>query len=145
MSLRKVTVTDSLVKFVKSENLSAENYIAKIQINPGCTTEDIADYIKLIIRRKLDIILVHNGTNDLTNSVNTISKVRKVVKAVEEMDGNNEVKLHFSSIIVRKDRDLEKEIKEANTKLKNYCIGKGFIFVDNANIKENCLNNSNFI
>ena len=48
----------------------------------------------------------------------------------------------FSSIIVRKDRGLEKEIKETKTKLENYCIGKGFIFVDNANIKENCLNNS---
>ena len=45
--------------------------------------------------------------NDLTNSVNTMSKVRKIVKAVEEMDGSNEIKLGFSSIIVRKDRDLE--------------------------------------
>ena len=71
-----------------------------------------------------------------------MSKVRKIVKALEEMDGNNEIKHSFSGIIVRKDRDLEKEIKETNTKLKNYCIGKGFIFVDNVNIKENCLNNS---
>ena len=50
-------------------------------------------------------MLVHTGTNDLTNSVNTMSKVRKIVKAVEEMDGNNETKLGFSSIIVRRDRD----------------------------------------
>ena len=131
-----------MVKFVKSENLPDENYIANIWTNPGCTTEGIADYIKPIIRRKPDIILVHAGTNDLTNSVNAMIKVRKIVKAVEEMDGNNEIKLGFSSIIVRKDRDLEKEIKETNTKLKNYCIGKGFIFVDNGNIKENCLNNN---
>ena len=65
--------------------------------------------------------------NALTNSVNTTSKVRKIVKAVEEMDGSNEMKLGFSSIITRKDRDLEKEIKETNTKLINYSIGKGFI------------------
>ena len=58
------------------------------------------------------------------------------------MDGNNEIKMCFSSIIVRKDRDLEKEVKETNTKLRNYCIGKGFVFVDNANIRENCLNKS---
>ena len=55
-----------MVKFVKSENLSDENHMANIRTNPGCTTEDIADYIKLIIRRKPDIILVHTGTNDLT-------------------------------------------------------------------------------
>ena len=60
------------------------------------------------------------------------------------MDGNNEINLGFSSIIVRKDRDLEKEIKKTNTKVKNYCIGKGFILVDSANIKENCLIKSSF-
>ena len=38
-----------------------------------------------------------------------------------------------SSIIVRKGGDLEKEIKEVNTMLKNYCVVKGFIFVDNTN------------
>ena len=62
-------------------------------------------------------MLVHTGTNDLTNSVNTMSKVRKIVKAVEEMDGNNEIKLGFSGIIVRRDRD-----QGNNTKLKSYCI-----------------------
>ena len=135
-------IGDSMVKSIKSEILSDENYIANIRTNPGCTTEYIPDYIKPIIRRKPDIILVHTDTNDLTNSVNAMSKVRKIVKAVEEMDGNNKIKLSFSSIIVRKDRDLEKEIKETNINLKNYCISKGFIFVHNANIKENCLNNS---
>ena len=44
--------------------------------------------------------------------------------------------------MVREDHDLEKEKKKTNSKLQNYCVGKGFIFVDNANIKENCLNNS---
>ena len=90
-------------------------------------------------------MLVHTGTKYLTNSVNTRSKVRKIAKAVEKMDGNNNIKLGFSSIIVRKDRDLEKDIKETYTKLKNYCIGKEFIFVDNANIYKNCLNTVNFI
>ena len=133
---KRVTVTgDSIVKFVKFEKLSDENYITNTRTNPGCTTEDIADYIKPIIRRKPDIILVHTSTNDLTNSVNTMSKVRKIVKAVEEMDGNNEIKLGLSNIIVRNGRDLEKKIKETNTKLKNYYISKGFIFVDNANIQ----------
>ena len=44
-----------------------------------------------------------------------MSKVGKIVKG-------------FSTIIVTKDRDLEKEIRETNTKLKNSCIGKGFTF-----------------
>ena len=75
MSIKKeLLIGDSMVKFVKSENLSDQNYIANIRTNPGCTTEDIADYIKPIIRRKPDIILIHIGTNDLTNSVTTMKK-----------------------------------------------------------------------
>ena len=35
------------------------------------------------------------------------------------MDGNSKIKFDFSCIIVRKDRDLEKNIKETNRKLKN--------------------------
>ena len=48
---RVVVIGVSMVKFVKYENLSDENYVANIQTNPGCTTEDIADHIKPIIRR----------------------------------------------------------------------------------------------
>ena len=59
--------------------------------------------------KKLDIIQFHTGPNDLTNSVNTMSKVRKIVNVIEEIDGNTEIKLGFSSNIVWKDRDLEKE------------------------------------
>ena len=54
-----------MVKFVKSENLSDENCIKSFRTNPRCTTEDMADYIKPISRRKPDIILIHTGTNDL--------------------------------------------------------------------------------
>lgn len=72
----------SMVKFVKFENFSEENYVANIQRNLDCTTKDVADYIKTIIRRKPDI-LVYTGTNNLTNSVNAMNKVRKIVKTVE--------------------------------------------------------------
>ena len=61
------------------------------------------------------------------------------------MDDDNEIKLGFSSIIVRKDRDLEKKNQETNTKLKNYCVGNGFIFVDNVNIEKDCLKNSKLL
>ena len=41
---RVTLIGDSVEIFVKSENLSDENYIANIRTNPGCTTEDIVDY-----------------------------------------------------------------------------------------------------
>ena len=71
MSIRK-----SLLWFETLYNLLnlkiSQIKIANIQINTGCFTEDMADYMTPIIRRKPNIILVRTDTNDLTNSVNTM-------------------------------------------------------------------------
>ena len=50
--------------------------------------------------------------------------------------------ISFSSVIYRKDKDLEDEPNEVNMKLKKYCEGKGFVFIENDNISESDLNNS---
>ena len=71
-----------------------------------------------------------------------MKKLRKLVKVVREIDGSEKIKIGFSSVIYRKDKDLEDERNEVNTKLKKYCEGKGFVFIENANINESGLNNS---
>ena len=92
-----------------------------------------------IARKKPDTLIIHVGTNDLTKGVNTMKKIRKCVEVVREIDNTENIQIGFSSIIQRADKDFSNEI---NIKLKNYCSGKGFIFVDNDNINESCLNNS---
>ena len=42
--------------------------------HPGCSTEDMTDYIKSTARKKPDTILLHMGTNDLTKSINAMKK-----------------------------------------------------------------------
>ena len=61
---------------------------------------------------------------------------------IRELDNTENIQIGFSSIIQRSDKEFSNEIKETNIKLKNYCLGKGFIFVDNDNINVSCLNNS---
>ena len=100
------------------------------------------DYIKPIVRRKLDILIINAGTNDLTNGVNTMKKVRKLVKVVCEIDESEKNKIGFSSVIYCKDKDLENEQNELNMKSKKYCEGKGLVFIENVNIMESGLNNS---
>ena len=100
------------------------------------------DYIKPIARRKPETLIIHTGTNDLTNGVNTMKKVRKLVKEVHEIDESEKIKIGFFSVIYRKDKDLEDERNEVNTKLKKYCEGKGFVLIENANISESGLNKS---
>ena len=81
--------------------ISKKNHI-KIKINPGATTEDIIDYIKLSISKKRDFVLVHSGTNNLTNGINTMTKIRKVVATVEKMDNEGEIKLVFFQLFIGK-------------------------------------------
>ena len=50
---KKVTVIgDSMIKYLRRENLSSKNYEVKIAAHPGSTTEDLIDYVKPIVRKK---------------------------------------------------------------------------------------------
>ena len=50
---------------------------------------------------KSDIVIVHSGTNNLTKDVNNMSRVRKVVTSVREIDTEGKIKLGFTSIVDR--------------------------------------------
>ena len=86
--------------------------------------------------------MIHTGTNDLTNGVNTMKEIRKIVKCVRDLDKDKKFYIGFLSVIIRSYRNLGQEIRDLNLKLKRYCEGNNFLFVDNVNIEESCLNNS---
>ena len=61
---------------------------------------------------------------------------------MKELDKEEEVKINFSRVINRSDRNLENEIVDLNLTLKRYCEGNQFLFIYNDNIDKSCLNNS---
>ena len=68
-----------------------------------------------------------------------MKEVRQLVKCVKELDKEEEVKIGFSSVINRSDRNLEKEIVDRNLKLKRFSEDNQFLFIDNGNIEMSCL------
>ena len=92
---------DSIVEYFTSPGTSKKNHV-KIKINLGATTEHIIDYIKPSIHKTLDFSLLHSGTNDLTNGINIMTKIQKVVVTVKEMDDKRKIKLVFLQLLVRK-------------------------------------------
>ena len=134
-------VGDSMTKHVNGREVSRDDSV-KTKCHLGATTDDIIDYVRPAARKKLDIIIIHNGTNDIQNKVNTLQKVRKVITTIKEIDLNNEVQIDFLAVIHRNDQDFEEEIKEINRKLENLCKGKGIKFINNNNIDGSCLNRS---
>ena len=63
-------------------------------------------------------MVIHSSTDDITNKVNTLQKIRKVINAIKENDVNDETEIVLSSVIYRDDQD---EIDELNKKLENLC------------------------
>ena len=91
----------------------------KMRKYPGASSTDILDHIKPSFRKEPDQIVIHAGTNDLTNDHNYLSNVKKIVKMVKETCKN--AKLCFFSLICRTDlKDVDKKVIKTNTHLENY-------------------------
>ena len=125
---------DSILNSMNEKGLSKSHNV-NVKSYPGATSEDILDKINNLLKVKPDCLLVHVGTNDLTNNVDLLISVKKMVKKVKNSSPNT--KLVFSSVILRKDKkDISKKVGETNQRLKNYCKQKNIDFVDNSNIIE---------
>ena len=109
-------VGDSMIKNVNRREVSRDDPV-KIRCHLGVTTDDIIDYVRPTARKKPDMIIIHTGTNDIQNKVNTLQKVRKVITTIKEVDVKNEIQIAFSSVIHRDDEGFEEKIKEINRNL----------------------------
>ena len=131
-----------MLRYQRPKFLSKNNNFVNVRFHPGATTEDIVDFIKPVIRKRPDTVIIHAGTNDLTNGTNTMKQVHKIEKTIQEMEDSGKMGVGFSGIIERADRNFKDQIKKTNDKLNRYCEGYGFVYVDNDNINEKRLNKS---
>ena len=111
----------------------------KVRSHPGAITDDFIDYVRPTVRKKSNLIIIHSGTNDIQNSVNTLQKIRKVISSINTDDN---IKIALSSIIHQSNHDFEDKIHDTNAKLEDLCKGKGMIFINNSNIDITCLSRS---
>ena len=65
-------VGNSLVKYLRREELSSEKNNVKVITHPGSTTKHMVDYIKPVAWRKPE--------RELANGINTIKKKKKKKK-----------------------------------------------------------------
>lgn len=107
---KSVTVIgDSMTKNIIGPKLS-RNYNSYSRSFPGATIEDITDYMKPSLRRKPDVMVIHDGANNIaSDSPESIKdKMSNVVNAIR--DKNPSIKIAFSSIIKRRDSHLNTKI-----------------------------------
>ena len=114
---KKVVITgDSMLNGLHEKGLSM-NHKVKVKNYPGGTSETILDNIDDIVKNKPDCLIIHAGTNDLTNGINLLNQAKKIVKQVKKVSQNT--KIVFSSIAIRKDRkNIDKKVAEVKLPFK---------------------------
>ena len=98
-----------MIKYINGRESSRSSSV-KIRIHPSATTEDLIDYVRPNAPKKPKMMVIHSGTNDITNKVNTLQKIRKAIHSIKENDVNDETEIVLSSVIHRDDQDVEDEI-----------------------------------
>ena len=122
---------------VNGRGLSKSKKVEVINFS-GATSTNIVEKIDHILEDHPKSLVVHVGTNDLTNDVNLLNNVKKIVNKTKKKSPNPVIS--FSNIIVRKHRrNLEKKRSDTNARLKNYCSQKNVDLINNDNLKENHL------
>ena len=127
---KKVIIAgDSTLKYLQSHKMSKNSQV-KIATFPGCTTQDMKDHIKPLLRRNPDEIIIHVGTNSLRSS-NTPREC-----AVELIDlAESSAMISISGLINRSDDEaLARKVPDVNKVLKECCQQKNWGFVDHSNI-----------
>ena len=97
---KEVIVTgDSMLNNVNSRGLLKSKKVINF---PGATSTDIVENIDKILENQQPIsLIVHVGTNDLTNDVNLLNIVKNIVNKTKKKSPDT-VTLTFSNKIVRK-------------------------------------------
>ena len=135
---------DSIVKHINGYKMSKPSTRVQVSSFPGCTTLDMADHIKPILRKKTEKLIVHVGTNSLKSRESSARCAEEIVNLGESIKSSvPELDLAISGLITRSDDEmLTRKVDEVNTALKQSCLQKGWKFIDHANITSENLNRS---
>ena len=90
-------VSDSLFKNFTETGISREHNV-KIRPQPGATSVDMCEYIS---RNYDDVIILHCGTNGISNEINTLKKLKKLLKKLERYDTHKKPQVVIYSLIKR--------------------------------------------
>ena len=131
-----------MIKNITGMGISRDHTV-KIRPHHGATSIDVCHYIKPELRHRPDVIILHCGTNNISNEIKTLKKLKKLLKEIEGYDIHKEPKVVISSLIKRHDQDMiNEDITSMNEKSQSLCTSEGLSFIDSSNIDKSCLNKS---
>ena len=92
---------------------------------------------------QIDSIIVHGGTNDFSGNKLHITRPHDLAKKLTDIGNicksSGVKKVAISSVLTRKDPEIQELIDETNNYLKDLCGFYGYQFIDNSKITNNFL------
>ncbi|KAM7437491.1 hypothetical protein ABFA07_012856 [Porites harrisoni] len=110
---------------------------AKVKISsfPGCSTQDMRDHIRPILRKNPDEIVLHVGTNSLRSSTSARECAEEIVNLAHMISDESSAKLSISSLVSRADEEaLGVKVSGVNKILRKFCNQNDWGYVDHSNI-----------
>ena len=109
----------------------------KVCFSPGSTTKDMLDYIKPLLKKSPDNVILHIGTNDAVNNPlkTVLENILSLKQFIETLLTNTRACV-YNLIIKTGDRKVTLTTNKTNQHLS----ALWFNIIDNSNIGVNCLN-----
>ena len=106
----------------------------------GARVEDMKDYLRPLIRKEPDELILHMGTNNIRDD-DPREVAEGIVNVAFQIEQNSlNTNISISSILLRSDKSLNDKINETNKILRSLCKSKGWPFLDHRSIDISCLN-----
>ena len=132
---------DSIIEHVQGWDLSTNDRHVAVKSFSGAQIADMDDYLRPLLRKKPDEIILHVGTNNIRDE-SPRSVAEGIVNLVTQIQHDSATThLAISPLLPRSDNlDLNDKIKEANKILKSFCSSRGLTLLRINNIDLTCLN-----
>ena len=122
-------------------SLSNANNHVVVKSFSGATTSDMEDYLKPIVRREPEEIILHVGTNDLKLMSDELVADGFINLAIQIRENSPSTKVTISSILPRTDKTgLSDKISLINKRLKSFCEQNNLDQLEHRAIDLTCLN-----
>ena len=122
-------IGDSMIKNLEGHRMSRRKFRKTHSIS-GAKSEDAIHYVKPILTRNPDEIIIHFGTNVIASKYKKIENYRKINNKFKH--SSQRTRISISSIIMRGDNDqMKKDIQIMNDELYKLCREYKLDFINN--------------
>ena len=107
----------------------------------GATTSDMEDFLRPVLRKEPNKIILHIGTNDINYQTAQTVAEGVLNLGIQITQDSPTTDIVVAGILPRTDKpNLMSKVNQANRLIKAFCIEKNWAFLDHESFNSTCLN-----